>query len=122
MTESALHHQWTLQKEAQLSIRARKLLHLIASGCVRPIANSLIISDAPAKLKRELDTILSLQGDLESVEKAINVAKSALASASSAMPEGSKQILKGLLETHATFTSRWRPYMFCSTFMTRTLT
>lgn len=40
------------------------------------------------------------------MEKAINVAKSALASASSATPEGSKEILKGLLETHAIFTSR----------------
>ncbi|KAF8178009.1 hypothetical protein BJ912DRAFT_856565, partial [Pholiota molesta] len=84
MTESALRQQWALQKEAQLSIRAH----------------------APAKLKRELDTILSLQGDLESVEKAINVAKSALASASSATPQDSNQILNGLLETHAAFTSR----------------
>lgn len=62
------------------------------------------ISDAPSRLKKELDTILSLQGDLETVEKAINTAKITLAT--SATPEESKSILKGLLEMHATFTQR----------------
>lgn len=60
--------------------------------------------DVPAKLKKELDTILSLQGDLEAVEKAINTAKSTLATSSA--PEESKAILKGLQEMHTTFTNR----------------
>lgn len=62
--------------------------------------------DAPSRLKKELDTILSLQGELEMVEKAINAVKTTLASATSATPEESKGILKGLLEMHATFTNK----------------
>lgn len=56
--------------------------------------------DAPSRLKKELDTILSLQGELEMV------VKTTLASATSATPEESKGILKGLLEMHATFTNK----------------
>lgn len=65
---------------------------------------SCSILDAPARLKKELDTILSLQGDLDMVEKAINSTKTTLAS--SATPEASKGILNGLLETHATFSNK----------------
>ncbi|KAF9455607.1 hypothetical protein BDZ94DRAFT_1286087 [Collybia nuda] len=46
-----LRQQWALQQAAQLSIRAH----------------------APMHLKKELDTVLSLQGDLDTVDKAIQV-------------------------------------------------
>ncbi|KAF9479003.1 hypothetical protein BDN70DRAFT_807721 [Pholiota conissans] len=82
MSEQQLRSQWDLQKAAQLSIRAHK----------------------PAQLKKELDAILSLQGDLDTVERAISAAKSTLASSSA--PEDSKEILKNLLEMHTTFTNR----------------
>ena len=54
-------------------------------------------------MKKEIDTILSLQGDLDTVEKAINTTKATLAT--SATPEESKGILKGLLDMHATFSN-----------------
>lgn len=65
---------------------------------------SLFITDAPVRLKKELDTILSLQGDLETVEKAINAAKAALTT--STTDDESKRILQGLQETHSSFTNR----------------
>ncbi|KAF8911110.1 hypothetical protein CPB84DRAFT_1671998, partial [Gymnopilus junonius] len=80
--EAELHAQWELQKAAQLSVRAY----------------------VPAKLKKELDTILSLQGDLETVEKAINAAKATLMM--SATPDASKKILKAFQENHASFSDR----------------
>ena len=46
---------------------------------------------------------MSLQGDLDTVEKAINTTKATLAT--SATPEESKGILKGLLDMHATFSN-----------------
>ena len=52
-------------------------------------------------MKKEIDTILSLQGDLDTVEKAINTTKTTLAT--SATPEESKGILKGLLDMHTKF-------------------
>ena len=54
-------------------------------------------------MKKELDTILSLQGDLDAVEKAINTTKATLVT--SATPEESKSILKGLLDMHTTFSN-----------------
>ncbi|KIK31983.1 hypothetical protein CY34DRAFT_102411, partial [Suillus luteus UH-Slu-Lm8-n1] len=44
-----LRHQWALQRQSQLSIRAH----------------------APARLKKELDTVFALQGDLDASEKAL---------------------------------------------------
>ena len=55
-------------------------------------------------MKKELDAILSLQGDLDVVEKAINTTKATLAT--SATPKDSKKILEGLLDVHATFTNK----------------
>lgn len=37
-----------------------------------------ILIDAPARLKKELDTVLSLQGEIDVVQKAIQTAKAAL--------------------------------------------
>ncbi|KAF9231359.1 hypothetical protein BU15DRAFT_68400, partial [Melanogaster broomeanus] len=49
---SELQSQWNKQRSAQLSIRA----------------------DAPARLKKELDSVLSLQADLDSSERALQAA------------------------------------------------
>ena len=51
-----------------------------------------------------MDSILSLQGDLETIEKAINAAKGMLST--SATPDESKDILKGLQETHQLLTDK----------------
>ncbi|PPR02784.1 hypothetical protein CVT26_009395 [Gymnopilus dilepis] len=80
MTQSDLHIQWDLQKSAQMSVRAH----------------------APNKLKKELDLLLSLQGDLELVDKSIRATEASLST--STTPEKSKEILKGLYESHTSFT------------------
>ena len=64
----------------------------------------LTVLDAPSRVKKELDTILSLQGDLDTVEKAINATKATLAT--STTPGESKNILKGLLDMHSMFSSK----------------
>ncbi|PPR04460.1 hypothetical protein CVT26_002237 [Gymnopilus dilepis] len=71
-TVSRLRDQWNLQKEAQMSLRAR----------------------APVRIKKEIDTLLSLQTELEDVKKAIQTTQSALSSA----PKKTTKILKNLLE------------------------
>ncbi|KIJ20747.1 hypothetical protein PAXINDRAFT_6532 [Paxillus involutus ATCC 200175] len=48
--------QWTLQKKSQLSLRAH----------------------APARLKKELDTVISLQADLDTTNRALQTARSAI--------------------------------------------
>jgi len=50
------------------------------------------------RLKKELDTVLTLQGDLDAVEKAIHTAKLTLSQSST--PSRSIKILKGLEEMH----------------------
>ncbi|KAF9469487.1 hypothetical protein BDZ94DRAFT_692 [Collybia nuda] len=72
---TTLREQWELQQAAQLSIRAH----------------------APVRLKKELDTVLNLQGDLDTVDKAIVITRSTI-SHSSASRE-SLQLLSGLETT-----------------------
>ena len=55
-------------------------------------------ADAPAHLKKELDTVLTLQGDLDTVEKAIHTAQVTLSTSS--VPSKSSKILNGLEEMH----------------------
>ena len=71
----------------------------------------LLLADAPAWLKKELDTILTLQGDLNAMEKAIHAAKITL-SQSSTLSKLTK-ILRGLEEMHLT---KSRSFTFHSTF------
>ncbi|PPQ96513.1 hypothetical protein CVT26_010429 [Gymnopilus dilepis] len=71
-TVSRLRDQWNLQKEAQMSLRAH----------------------APVRLKKEIDTLLSLQTELEDDKKAIQTTQSTLSSA----PKKTTKILKNLLE------------------------
>lgn len=61
-----LRYQWEHQKETQLSLRARKYPHL-------PISTSLICFhlDAPVRLKKELDVVLGLQSDIDTVKTAL---------------------------------------------------
>ncbi|KAF8912795.1 hypothetical protein CPB84DRAFT_463891 [Gymnopilus junonius] len=82
MTELELRTQWELQKASQLSVRTYASSHL----------------------KKELDVILSLQGELEAVEMAIKATKQTLTTLS--ISEDAKKILKGLQEAHASFASR----------------
>lgn len=55
-------------------------------------------------MKKELDTILSLQGDLETVEKAIATAQALLLPSST--PKASMELLKGLQDMHLLLTNK----------------
>jgi hypothetical protein len=61
-------------------------------------------TDAPTRLKKELDAVLALQGDLDSVERAIHSAKLTLSRSSA--PANSAKVLKGLQETHDELSDR----------------
>ncbi|KAK6996412.1 hypothetical protein R3P38DRAFT_2799725 [Favolaschia claudopus] len=76
VTDAELRAQWAAQKEAQTSIRAH----------------------APARLRRELDKVLSLQTQIDAVEKAIEDTKATLKS--SGASQNSLKILQGLEVTH----------------------
>jgi len=54
--------------------------------------------DAPARLKKELDTVLNLQGDLDAVDNAIQLTRATLAKSSPS--QDSLQMLSGLEQTH----------------------
>jgi hypothetical protein len=68
-----LQQQWELQKQSQLSLRARTSCVSVSHS-----AYSTYPVDAPARLKRELDAVLNLQADLDNVSSAIQSAKSQL--------------------------------------------
>ncbi|KAG6849270.1 hypothetical protein H0H93_009877 [Arthromyces matolae] len=76
--ESTLRTQWDLQRASQLSIRAH----------------------APARLKKELDTILGLQGELESIDTAIQNVKAEFSRARS-IPKEAKESLTSLEKLQA---------------------
>ena len=57
-----------------------------------------------ARLKKELDTVLTLQGDLDAVEKAIHAAKITLSQSST--PSKPTKILRGLEEMHDQLSDR----------------
>lgn len=89
-----LREQWELQKEAQLSLRAR--VYFFADPVL--LRHSLL-PDAPARLKHELDTVLGLQGDLDTVETAIQATHSALTKTTSS--KDSLRLLTALESTHS---------------------
>jgi hypothetical protein len=93
--EAELRMQWKLQQAAQLSLRARKSLSNLTSVLK---LNSFYI-DAPARLKKELDKVLSLQGDIEVVEKAIQATRSSINHDST--PPAAHTALKSLEKSHA---------------------
>ncbi|TFK54454.1 hypothetical protein OE88DRAFT_1624486 [Heliocybe sulcata] len=72
-----LRRQWEMQRAAQLSIRAH----------------------APAQLKKELDVVLTLQAEIDDLERALSTAQTNLAKA--AAPETSLVILQQLISTHS---------------------
>ncbi|KAK6992139.1 hypothetical protein R3P38DRAFT_3409057 [Favolaschia claudopus] len=76
ITERELRAQWVDQKAAQTSIRAH----------------------APARLRRELDKVLVLQTQIDSLEKVIEETKSTLKT--SGAPKPALTILQGLQATH----------------------
>jgi len=92
--EAELRMQWKLQQEAQLSLRARKSLANLTSVLK---LNSFHI-DAPTRLKKELDKVLSLQGDIEVVEKTIQATRSAINHDST--PPAAHTALKSLEKSH----------------------
>lgn len=67
-----LEKQWASQKESQLSLRARAYMIVF-------VEKLLVIGlDAPTRLKKELDTILALQADIDVTDRAIHVARAAI--------------------------------------------
>ena len=63
-----LQEQWSNQCTTQLSIRAHKYLFFLT------IHFHFSLSDAPAKLKKELDAVLILQADLDGSNKVLQLA------------------------------------------------
>jgi hypothetical protein len=61
--------------------------------------------DAPVRLRRELDKVLSLQAQIDVVEKSISDAKQSITSASDATIK-SLDLLRGLEQTHDTLGSQ----------------
>jgi hypothetical protein len=94
---SDLHAQWELQKEAQLSVKARKLLSQL-----KDITD--LFPDAPACLWKELDSIIVLQGKLDNVENAIQTAWITLANISES--SNSLEALQSLKHTHEQLNSK----------------
>ena len=68
-----LQKQWADQRAAQLSIRACKYSFL--SILHFPLTTSL---DAPAKLKKELDAVLTLQADLDSSNRVLQLTQTTI--------------------------------------------
>lgn len=66
-----LRSQWTEQHAVQLSIWARKLFLSLVFCCSH-------IPDTPARPKKELDSILILQADLDSSKHALQYACTAI--------------------------------------------
>ena len=60
-----LQDQWKLQQAAQLSVHAHKLppIHI-----THPLTT---FTDAPARPKKELNMVLTLQGDIDAIEKTL---------------------------------------------------
>ena len=67
-----LREQWAHQRATQLSTRARKY-------CCAPIillcSTNSIPSDVPARVKKELDNVLTLQADLDSSNRVLQLAR-----------------------------------------------
>ena len=70
-SSSELRAQWTVQRTAQLSIRAHMYLRRIFSyySCCL---------DALVRLKKELDSVLALQADLDSSERTLQTTRAAI--------------------------------------------
>ncbi|KAG6369027.1 hypothetical protein JVT61DRAFT_1973 [Boletus reticuloceps] len=79
-----LKEQWALQKDSQLSIRAH----------------------APQRLKKQLDTVISLQSDLDSTERALQAARSLIEKNSEGIGEEALGIMQGLERTHERLMSK----------------
>lgn len=62
------------------------------------VARTDVDVDAPAKLKKELDTILTLQADLDTVDSALQTTRAALSAATPM--DNSIDILSGLETSH----------------------
>ncbi|KAG6903718.1 hypothetical protein DXG01_015356, partial [Tephrocybe rancida] len=74
--EAELRRQWALQKASELSVRAQ----------------------APVRLKKELDTVLALQSDLDACQKSLQTTRSTLAKTSASVT--SVRILGNLQDHH----------------------
>jgi hypothetical protein len=88
-----LRAQWELQKASQLSMRARAYLRAFPR-----CAHSDVFLDAPARLKKEIDTVLTLQAHLDEVNRAISDAETMIAKMDE--PSHSLQALQSLERTH----------------------
>ena len=93
MSAEELRAEWELQRASQLSLHARKSLNLFLSVTSHHFQDS----DAPSRLKKELDVVLNLQGDLDTVDNAIHATLSLISK--SAPSNQSLQLLEALEET-----------------------
>lgn len=71
-----LCQQWANQREAQLSIRTRQSFWLIFCSLINP---TMQITDAPTRLKKELDMVLGLQAELDVCDHSLQNARATIA-------------------------------------------
>ena len=93
MLVGELQKEWTSQKESQLSIHTHMFSDL--DKCMLDID---LILDAPACLKKKLDTVLALQADIDTAECAIQPAKAEFEKHD--VSEMTKEALGSLERTH----------------------
>jgi hypothetical protein len=94
VTEEELRRHWEDQKEAQMSMHSRTFRIHFSS----PLFSLSYRSDAPARLRRELDKVLALQTQIDGVEKAIHDAKQEITG--SDVPPNTVSLIRRLEATH----------------------
>ena len=91
-----LREQWAHQRATQLSTRARKY-------CCAPIillcSTNSIPSDAPARVKKELNNMLTFQADLDSSSRVLQLARATIEKGN--MSSGVLDVLASLECGHA---------------------
>lgn len=89
-----LRDQWASQRASQLTVRARtrEYSHL------RFLPVTLLYTDAPKRLKKQLDMVISLQSDLDATEKALQTARSTIEK--DELSNEALDVLSGLERTH----------------------
>lgn len=91
-----LRLQWEDQCQKQLSVRAREFRVLFICMTTYLYHSSL---DAPARLKRELDVVLSLQSDIDSVETALKSTRTLVGQRD--IPASAHKAIQSLENNHA---------------------
>jgi hypothetical protein len=96
-----LREQWAAQHEAQLSVKACKSLYTFIISCLTTLG-----TDAPAHLTKQLNNILTLQSDLDTLNRAIGRMHVALKENNGTSTDEATEALDSLLPTHEQLKSK----------------